>query len=227
MHPSPLLATITDRDRGNISHFWLGHRPVHITYRLHGSIPRVELLRIAQHRTEALLARDKRMEKVSSRYHAEALAQETHRISSHVELELEAALHRGSQGPFHLEQTELRNIVLDSWKFLQKEIEVYAVCVMSNHVHAVVGAPPSSHSIDLGRLMDRHKSHTARHCNRILGATGQPFWATNYFDRTVRDGKFLTVMWYVLNNPVKSGLVTSWEAWPGTYLNSRYLAHFV
>jgi len=29
-------------------------------------------------------------------------------------------------------------------------------------------------------------------------------------------------MWYVLNNPVKAGLVKNWKDWPATYLNPDF-----
>ncbi|WP_090165110.1 transposase [Neolewinella agarilytica] len=145
-------------------------------------------------------------------------------INANFELEIDHALHAIKKGPFHLCDVRLAQIIIDSWIFLQEHQFVYicAICVMGNHVHALVRAPEGKETIDLGKLMNRHKSHTARLCNRILGTTGTQFWEKFYFDRTVRQGKFDRAMWYVLNNPVKSGQVKDWRDWPGTYLNPDF-----
>ena len=88
---------------------------------------------------------------------------------------------------------------------------------MSNHVH-VLARSRSGENIPAGNIMQSVKSYTAAKGNHILGRTGT-FWSLSYFDRDVRPGKFTTVMWYILNNPVKANLVTHWEQWPATYLN--------
>jgi hypothetical protein len=48
--------------------------------------------------------------------------------------------------------------------------------------------------------------------NRILSRTGQ-FWEHESFDHVVRQGKFFQTIKYVLNNPVKAGLVKEWRQW--------------
>lgn len=98
---------------------------------------------------------------------------------------------------------------------------------MSNHVHVILSNPPEKPLVDTGALMDRHKTFTASLCNQELNRTGASFWEPKYFDRTIRQGAWLTGMWYVLNNPVKAGLVKTWQGWPGTYLNPRYASHFL
>ena len=75
--------------------------------------------------------------------------------------------------------------------------------------------------------MRRHKTFTARECNLLRQTSGKPFWAAKYFDRTVRQGKWLIAMWYVLNNPVKAGMVADWQQWGGTYVNPTYVSHFL
>ncbi|MBC6994155.1 transposase [Neolewinella lacunae] len=109
-------------------------------------------------------------------------------------------------------------------KFLhdRQEIYLYVVCVMGNHVHAIVRAPEGVEKVNIGKLMNRHKTHTAQVCNKLLGKTGAPFWDHFYFDRTIRKNKFERAMWYVLNNPVEAGLVRDWRDWGGTYLNPDF-----
>jgi hypothetical protein len=93
---------------------------------------------------------------------------------------------------------------------------------MGNHLHVVVRAPNDQETTPLGPIMSSLKRHTARQSNLILNATGQPFWEPIYYDRDVRPGKFIRVMWYVLNNPVAAKLVEGWEDGPYTYLHPKY-----
>ena len=97
---------------------------------------------------------------------------------------------------------------------------------MPNHVHVILSIPRGPSPGSTARIMRRHKSFTARECNLLLDRTGEPFWAGNYFDRTIRRGGWLRTMWYVLNNPVKAKLVDHWRQWPGNWVNPRFVGHF-
>ncbi|CAH1002331.1 hypothetical protein LEM8419_03238 [Neolewinella maritima] len=213
---------------GNVSHFPVGITPVHINYRLYGSIPQAELKRIQLLRRSATADMKRQFGKLSDQHFAEASKQEMARIDRMVEAKMEHTLHQSGSGPMYLRQPELRDTVLASWQFLhqRKELVLYAACLMSNHVHAIVSNINRQESLAIGQLMSRHKTFTAGQANKLLQRSGQPFWERQYFDRTVRDGKFLTAMWYVLNNPVKAHLVERWQDWPGTFVNPLYLSHF-
>jgi putative transposase len=108
-----------------------------------------------------------------------------------------------------------------------------AYSVMSNHVHAVFkpflseselqesfdpeGRPMfTSRHPSLSRIMQSLKGSSSRECNQILARTGQ-FWEHESFDHVVRAGKFFQTIKYVLNNPVKAGLVKEWRHWRWTY----------
>ena len=70
---------------------------------------------------------------------------------------------------------------------------------------------------DLSKIMQSLKRHTARQANIVLGREG-PFWQDESYDRVIRDNEeyFRTVR-YVLENPVKAGLVLQWNEWQWTY----------
>jgi REP element-mobilizing transposase RayT len=54
--------------------------------------------------------------------------------------------------------------------------------------------------------------------NRELGRQG-PFWQDESHDRVVRNENELNrVIQYVLDNPVKAGLVQTWEEWLWSYV---------
>ena len=210
------------------AHYAVGQAPVHINYRLQGGISVAEKEHIIALRNEDIELAKAKLSDLPPALFEEALTREMYRINHRYEAAIERTLHLMTSGPRHLSTPTLRDVVIDSWKFLHErgELELYAICVMSNHVHVIISSIAGTSSLEIGRLMDRHKTYTGRVCNQVLNATGQSFWAPGYFDRTVRDGKFLTAMWYVINNPVKARLVTDWQKWPGTYVNPKYLSHF-
>lgn len=71
--------------------------------------------------------------------------------------------------------------------------------------------------------MNSIKSYTANECNQVLNRSGA-FWQREYFDRIVRDRNDLArKISYVINNPVKVGLVDFWEDYPFTYCHSSFL----
>ncbi|MAU00364.1 MAG: hypothetical protein CL608_24750 [Anaerolineaceae bacterium] len=58
------------------------------------------------------------------------------------------------------------------------------------------------------------KRYTAVEANKVLGRQGQ-FWQHESYDHIVRDeAELQRIRQYVLNNPVKAGLVDSAEQWP-------------
>ncbi|MBB4080828.1 REP element-mobilizing transposase RayT [Lewinella aquimaris] len=195
---------------GKLPHRPFRHIPMHVVYRLKGSLPVNVIERLRQERSRLYANRGN--DKAGSE-----IAQEE------FEVLLDNALHTESNGPYHLSDPAIATAVLDSWHFIAERLGlfIYAICVMSNHVH-VIARSASGEDIDAGLIMGRHKSFTGKLCNRIMGQPSGPFWEVSYFDRDIRAGTFDTVMWYVLNNPVKCNLVAHWEDWPWTYLNPEF-----
>ncbi|MCI0525118.1 MAG: hypothetical protein L0Y75_07630 [Acidobacteria bacterium] len=69
----------------------------------------------------------------------------------------------------------------------------------------------------LASIMDSLKGWTARRCNRALNRRGQ-FWQHESYDHVIRNQpEWERVVNYVVNNPVKAGLVTGWPDWKWTY----------
>jgi putative transposase len=77
----------------------------------------------------------------------------------------------------------------------------------------------SSEHPSLSRIMHSLKGGSARECNLILSRRGQ-FWEHENFDHVIREGKLHKAIRYVLNNPVKAGLVRSWKDWRWNYCRS-------
>jgi REP element-mobilizing transposase RayT len=91
-------------------------------------------------------------------------------------------------------------------------IELLAACLMPDHLHML--ARPRS--VDIHTFVGRWKSHTTRRA-WTAGHVG-PLWQPKMWDRTVRDSDDLAATFaYILDNPVRSGLVDTWEAWPWSW----------
>ena len=77
----------------------------------------------------------------------------------------------------------------------------------------------------LSEIMHRLKGRSARECNLLLGRSGS-FWEHESFDRVIRDGRFDATVRYVLNNPVKIGLVSRWEDYEWNYCRKSLIERF-
>lgn len=92
-----------------------------------------------------------------------------------------------------------------------------AYSVMSNHAHVLFdldpqlrGDPdPATMEWPVDRLVGRLKGGSAYAANHVLGRSGE-LWMRGYYDRYVRSPVHLDFEYrYILNNPVKAGLVAS------------------
>jgi REP element-mobilizing transposase RayT len=150
----------------------------------------------------------------------------------------EDILHREDTGPIWLKTPEIADVVVESLHHRDgKEYKLRSFCVMSNHVHVVFTPFLDSRSLTeiansnplrfvsedptLGRIMKSLKGYTARKANLALGRAGS-FWDTESYDHMVRDGgEFVRIQKYVLNNPVKAGLVRDWRHWRWSWAETR------
>ncbi len=63
------------------------------------------------------------------------------------------------------------------------------------------------------------KRHTALEANKLLGRIG-PFWQDESYDHVIRDAEDLArIIEYVLDNPVKAGLVDKRNDWEWSFSN--------
>lgn len=84
-----------------------------------------------------------------------------------------------------------------------------AVCVMPDHVHLLI-APSSGNLID---LIAKWKSYTT-HLIWQNGWKGT-VWQRSFYDHALRkDEDLIKVAEYIVNNPVRRGLVEDWENYP-------------
>jgi REP element-mobilizing transposase RayT len=147
----------------------------------------------------------------------------------------EEYLDKAEFGPRWLSQPEIAVIVKEAMHYRDgKVFDLHTFCIMANHVHVIFEPLSKSdwqsdllgseyptgvlrdHS-DLHKIMQSLKRHTARQANLVLGREG-PFWQDESYDHVIRDHEeYVRIIHYVLDNPVKAGLVACWEDWPWTY----------
>ena len=85
------------------------------------------------------------------------------------------------------------------------------IVVMPDHVHLIFTPyDASSPSVLLGRM----KGRSSYEANKLLGRRGV-LWQQESFDRIVRcDENLNKKREYILNNPVRAGLVERWQDYP-------------
>ena len=158
------------------------------------------------------------------------------RIEKLIFLKYETHLDQNSSGPHWLKRFDIAGLVEESIHFRNKKyFDLYAYCIMSNHVHMVFrhidndsGENKLNNSSEMEDfpvtiILGDLKKFTARKCNQILKRKGA-FWQAESFDRLIRDNSELeNCILYTLNNPVKANLVNHWQKWPHTYCKPEFL----
>lgn len=88
--------------------------------------------------------------------------------------------------------------------------EVWAWCLMPNHVHFVM--VPSHEDGLRGAIAETHRRYTRR-INEREKVTGH-LWQERFHSFPMGESYLLATVRYVERNPVKAGLAASPEAWP-------------
>ena len=163
-----------------------------ITFRLHDSVPQKLL---DQWKTELMACKEWLTDK-------ERFLKLHQRIERYIDQGL---------GSCYLRDERIARLVEHTLKYFHgSRYQLMAWCIMPNHVHVLIRMG----DVSLSRIIHSWKSYTAREANKILNRCG-PFWAIDYFDRFIRGERhFNYVIRYILNNPVKAGLVKDPGDWP-------------
>ncbi|WP_046243235.1 REP-associated tyrosine transposase [Hymenobacter terrenus] len=184
----------------NLPHRLPAGAAIFLTFRLAGSLPGHVLTRLQMQFSV------KETENAESGY-----AQQRRYFGRFDEL-LDGAAH----GPTWLQQPLVAELVGASLRYFHASAyQLVCYCLMPNHVHAVVLL--LEEAAPLAETLQRLKGYTALQANKLLARTGQ-FWQRETYDHIIRSAEEMTrIIAYVVNNPVKAGLVESWEEWPYTY----------
>jgi putative transposase len=212
--------------RRHLPHYHPEYGKFHIVFRLDGSLPQEVVQRLKQEREER------------GRYlSVETNLQKRHELLLEYRKEyfekFDSLLDGAETGPTWLAQDSIAQIIVDAMlKRDRNDYDLVAYTVMPNHVHLIINTE------DLGRGSSRQrivaetsvervcrllKGATAYACNRALNRSGQ-FWQHESYDHLIRsDEELERTIWYVLNNPVKAGLVATWQQWRWNYVKPEFL----
>ncbi len=210
----------------NLPHYHLPNATYFITFRLAGSLPVEDWKRLKEEYEQ-----EKRL--LVTRFQGRALQDERYESQKRYFARLDALLDRARSGPHWLREKRVADIVAQQIHTLHPDYyHLHAYCLMSNHVHLLIDQqdipdpPPrqdGKHYTALSRAMRQLKSKSGYACMQLLGLQGD-FWQHESYDHVVRNEKeYEQILAYILNNPVKAGLVEDWQQWPYTYVNPELL----
>ncbi|KUG08018.1 REP-associated tyrosine transposase [Solirubrum puertoriconensis] len=188
----------------NLPHRLPPGESIFITFRLAGTLPRTVV--------ESLRAQLQRVEQVEKRSDAEESSVRRKRYFKHFDQMLDQA----PTGPLWLQRPDIAETVRTAiHHFDSRSYDLICYCLMPNHVHLLVHVPEQAPP--LIQTLRELKGRTARQANLLLGREGA-FWQPESYDHVVRNGEEMQrIIAYVLENPVKAGLVADWQKWPYSY----------
>ena len=187
----------------NLPHRLPPGEAIFVTFRLAGTLPR-EIL-------AAMQAEAERLQNSRELNPGQLYAEQKRYFGS-----LDKLLGQAAHGPTWLRQPQIAAVVSQSLQhFDGKGYKLLCYCLMPNHVHLVVALPDEAPP--LARTLQRIKGYTALQANKLLARTGA-FWQAESYDHVVRNGELERIIAYVVENPVKAGLVEDWQQWPHTHV---------
>jgi REP element-mobilizing transposase RayT len=212
--------------RRHLPHYHPEYGKFHIVFRLEGSLPHEVVQRLKQEREkrERYLSGETNLQK-----RHELLLDYRKEYFQKFDLLLDGA----QTGPTWLAQDAIAQIVVDAMlKRDRNDYDLVAFTVMPNHVHLIISTEGLGRGSSRQRIVDETsvarvcrllKGATAYACNRALNRSGQ-FWQHESYDHLIRsDEELERTIWYVLSNPVKAGLVETWQQWRWNYVKSEFL----
>jgi len=144
-------------------------------------------------------------------------------------------LDQSMNGPTYLKQPEIAKVLVN--KFFQYDglyYDLIAFTIMSNHFHILLDTSiqlkkihhntplTNDNYVQVNKFIGLIKGGSAFEANKLLGRKGK-FWMPEPYDHLVRDmDEFFNIIRYILNNPVKAGLITDWKDWNFSYLKDEF-----
>jgi REP element-mobilizing transposase RayT len=207
----------------HLPHYQLSNVTYFVTIRLAGSLPR----QVIQKLQEEALYIEKKLKSISNlnemeRQRLEFAEQQSQKFND--------LLDSSKVGQFWLGENKIAKAVAEAIHHRHnKDYDLICFSIMPNHLHLIFGTisdirTSTNHDapvFPLQIILESLKKFSARECNKLLNRTGA-FWQHESYDHIIRSQKELDdSILYVLNNPVKIGLVSNWQDWRWNYLNPK------
>ena len=194
--------------RRHLPHWRVLGKPYFVTFRLKNTIPENVVKKLKAERTE--------LEKSKSDQ------EEIDKFERIEFIKIESILDNLNNDFCYLKNPKIASLVMDSFTFIEKRFHWDFPCltVMPNHVHCLA-IKQSDTNISLEIALGSLKQHVSREANKILGTKGR-MWCDENYDHWCRTPESVDkVIKYIINNPVKAGLVKNWQDWKWTKICSR------
>ncbi len=223
--------------RRNLPHIQPPGATFFVTFNLAGSLPRCILQQWRAEKAQ-LEAEKLRTLKLQNNIDLASVEQRIFEQKRKWFRKFEKTLDDVQSGPVWLKDDQIAKEVEDSMHYLDGKVYCLdAYCIMANHVHVVFTPLPIQRSEvpqtfslptndaqtkslcynTLSSIMQSLKGYTARKANQLLERSGA-FWHHESYDHCVRNpNEWQKIVTYVLNNPVKTGLVDEWQEWQWNY----------
>ncbi len=195
-----------------------------VTFRLEGSLPKEAL--------EAL-RREREIEeqRLIQTFQGSALKEQKYALAKRIFAHYDELLAHSQQACWLKEPKAAEIVKREIHNLHPNAYHLIAYCIMPNHVHVLIDlqnipdpAPikPGQRYTALSHAMKLLKGRTGHACRKVIGGSG-PFWQPESYDHVVRDQReFENIVQYILDNPVKAGLVKEWHEWPYSFLQEEY-----
>lgn len=93
---------------------------------------------------------------------------------------------------------------------VNEKCRVPVYCFMPDHQHLILEGTDSGS--DVWKVIVKYKQKTGYRACRTLGGT---IWQKDFYDHIIRkDENLVTQIRYILDNPVRKGVVQSWQEYP-------------
>lgn len=210
--------------RRNLPHIHPADGIFFLTARLAGSLPGSVI-------EKYLDDRELFMKQLSQKYSGKELKTRKYIAEKQYFRYFDTLLHHSNTGPKWLKDSKIAHIIVDTLhKFDGERYKLVCYCIMPNHIHFLIDTHGvyncsktnlggKSRSYPLAETLRFIKGRTARYSNLELQRTG-PFWQHESYDHYVRDqAEFDRIIYYILQNPMKAGLIRRYQKEPFTYLS--------
>jgi REP element-mobilizing transposase RayT len=197
----------------NLPHIFAEDKPIFITYRLKFTLPQKVMdqykKQVEDWNKDLLsLPKDERITRLKTK-------------DSELFDWFDRLIAMSPEVPSLLHRDGIREIIEESFKhFDGLRYTLLSYCIMPNHVHVLIlpRLQENGKIYSISHTVYTWKKYTAAAINKSLGKKGS-LWQKESYDSLVMDYQGLgNVLEYIINNPVKAGLVAEWQDWKGTYV---------